>query len=212
MQQVTRHRERSSAEREVLDQILDAGSVATLATVTPEGTPWVVPMLYARDGDRILIHGSTGAGALRRVAEGAPVALCVTHIDALVVAHSTFESSANYRSAVVYGTLEPLRGEEQYDALDLLSEHLIPGRTSEVPPMANKERAATLCLQLWITDGQWVTKARTGWSDEPETDDHAWCGVVPIHTTYGEPVSAPWSADQPIPASVRALVEGNGDL
>ena len=117
MRTVTRHRERASAEREVLNQILDDGMVGTLSTVTDDGMPWAVPLLYARDGDRILVHGSTGAGALRRVATGAPVAFSVTHMDAMVVAHSTFESSANYRSAVVYGVFEALSGDEQYSAL-----------------------------------------------------------------------------------------------
>lgn len=205
MRTVTRHRERAATERAALDQILDEGKVAVLATVTPEGEPWVVPLLYARDGDRILVHGSTGAGALRRMATGAPVALCVTHLDAIVVAHSTFESSANYRSAVVYGALEPLTGPEQYDALDMLSEHIIPGRTSEVPPMTDKERAATLCMQLWITEGEWVVKVRDSWSDEPDTPDHPWCGIVPMQTSYGPPVSAPWSTDIDVPESVRRL-------
>ena len=56
-------------------------------------------MLYGRDGDRILLHGSIGAGALRHVAAGAPAALCVTHLDGWVYAHTLFDSSANYRSA-----------------------------------------------------------------------------------------------------------------
>lgn len=202
---VTRHRERASAEREVLNQILDDGMVGTLSTVTDDGMPWAVPLLYARDGDRILVHGSTGAGALRRVATGAPVAFSVTHMDAMVVAHSTFESSANYRSAVVYGVFEALSGDEQYSALDLISEHIIPGRTSEVPPMIAKEQAATLCMQLRIVEGEWVTKVRNAWSDEPETDEHAWCGIVPMTTTYGAPQPAPWSEGQEVPESVRRL-------
>jgi len=49
-------------------------------------------------GDRILLHGSVGAGALRHVAAGAPAALSVMHIDAWVYAHTLFDSSANYRS------------------------------------------------------------------------------------------------------------------
>ena len=43
----------------------------------------VVPLLFARDGDRILLHGSTGAGALRHIAEGAAMAFSVTAIDDL---------------------------------------------------------------------------------------------------------------------------------
>src|ERR1700729_4020910 len=71
LDQVNRHRERARDERADLDAVLDAGHhVGTLSTVA-DGTPWVVPMLYGRAGDRILMHGSVGAGALRYVATGA---------------------------------------------------------------------------------------------------------------------------------------------
>src|ERR1043165_6491691 len=83
--QIRRERERARTARADLDSVLDSASVGTLATVL-EGQPWVVPMLYARDGDRILLHGSTGAGALRHVAAGAPAAFCVTLLDGIVVA------------------------------------------------------------------------------------------------------------------------------
>ena len=96
-------------------------------------------MLFARQGDRILLHGSTGAGALRHVAAGAPAALAVIAVDALVVGHTTFDSSANYRSAVVHGSLTPLGDDERAVALDALSERILPGRTGEVRPMTRQE-------------------------------------------------------------------------
>ena len=186
--------------------MLDASLVGTLSTVV-DGRPWVVPMLYARDGDRILLHGSTGAGALRHVAAGAPVALSVMLMDGLVVAHSTFESSANYRSAVVHGIPERLNGEEQLHALDTLSDRLIPGRVAEVPAIRKKEAAATLAMWLPITDGQWTVKVRDAWSDVPEEPTDTWIGVVPMRTVYDEPVTAPFAATgAPVPESVRRLV------
>src|SRR5882724_11810145 len=93
--QINRHRERARHERAELYAVAD-------------GRPWVVPMLYGRAGDRILMHGSVGAGALRYVATGTPAALCVMHIDGWVYAHTLFDSSANYRSAVVHGELRAL--------------------------------------------------------------------------------------------------------
>ncbi len=113
-----RHAERGRSEREALDALLDEVLAGTLSTVV-DGRPWVVPMLFARDGDRVLLHGSTGAGALRQVAAGAPAVLSVTVVDGLVVAHTTFESSANYRSAVIHGELTPLGDAERTTALEL---------------------------------------------------------------------------------------------
>ena len=118
--------------RASLDALLDDEMAGSLALAV-DGRPWVVPMLFARDGDRVLLHGSTGAGALRHAAAGTPVVLTVFALDGLVVAHTTFESSANYRSAVVQGVAEVLEGEEKTAALDALSNRLLPGRTGEVP-------------------------------------------------------------------------------
>src|SRR5580658_3885005 len=116
LNQINRHRERAQHERAALDAVLDAGHhVGTLSTVA-DGRPWVVPMLYGRDGDRILMHGSVGAGALRQEAAGAWAALCVTHIDGWVYGHTLFDSSANYRSAVVHGRLVALSGSEAAEA------------------------------------------------------------------------------------------------
>ena len=54
-------------DRAALDALLDSQWAGVLSTVA-DGAPLAVPMLYARDGDRVLLHGSTGAGALRAVA------------------------------------------------------------------------------------------------------------------------------------------------
>ena len=202
---VRRKPERSPSDRKVLDHVLDTVLAGTLCTVV-DGEPWAVPMLFARDGDRVLLHGSTGAGALMRVASGAPALLSVLSVDGLVVAHSTFDSSANYRSAVVRGFLCPLVDDEKWQALERLSERLIPGRTTEVRDMSAKETAATLAMALPITDGGWTVKVRTGPPGAPEEDTDAWSGVVPFRLVAGAAEPAPWvPAGSPLPPSVARL-------
>lgn len=203
-EQLTRHRERGRSDRTELDAILDAVPFGTLSTVV-DGLPWVVPMLFARLGDQLILHGSTGAGALRQVAAGAPAALCVLAVDGVVVAASTFESSANYRSAVVHGTLTPLSGDEKSTAMTAMSERLIPGRTTEVRAMTTKELQATLAMSLPIVDGCWTAKARTG-GPAGEEPAGVWQGVVPTRTVFDPPVPAPWvPTSAEVPASVRRL-------
>ncbi|QBJ95127.1 pyridoxamine 5'-phosphate oxidase family protein [Rhodococcus sp. ABRD24] len=197
--------ERGRTDRAELDAILDATPVGTLATVV-DGLPWVVPMLFARCGDRILLHGSTGAGALRHVAAGSPVALSVTLLDAIVVADNLFSSSANYRSAVVRGNLTVLRAAESESALVALSDALIPGRSTEVRASTGKELAATLAVALPIEPGGWTVKVRDAPPSEGDGNSETWSGVVPLRTVAGAPVRAPWVSDQAsVPASVQAL-------
>ncbi|RDI22448.1 hypothetical protein DEU38_11311 [Rhodococcus sp. AG1013] len=197
--------ERSRPDRADLDAVLDAAAVGTLATVV-DGLPWAVPMLYARVGDRILLHGSTGAGALRHVAAGAPAALSITLLDAIVVADNLFNSSANYRSAVVRGNLERVPDDVAETALVALSDALIPGRSGEVRESTRKELAATLTIALPIDPGQWTVKARSGPPGPGDGNPDVWAGLVPMRTIAAEPVRATWVRDDvPVPASVRAL-------
>ena len=210
-QRLRRLTDRARSERADLAGFLDGVLTGTLSTVV-DGRLWVVPMLFARDGDRVLLHGSTGAGALRHVAAGAPAVFSVMVVDGLVVAHTTFDSSANYRSAVIHGVLTPLTGEDRETSLDRISERLIPGRTAEVRPMLPKEVAATLAMELPITVGQWVLKARSGGASVPDEETDAWSGVVPLRVVAGDPEPAPWSVEAatPVPASVSAFVERVG--
>lgn len=207
---LTRLPEYGSTNRADLDALLDDQVLATVVCVV-KGQPWVVPMLFARDGDHVLIHGSTGAGTLRHLAAGAPAAVSVTSLDGIVVAATTFDSSAQYRSAVIRGRFTVLEREERARALDVLSDRVIPGRTNEVRGSSAKEYAATLALAMPITPGGWVHKASLDGPDTPQGDDGVgvWGGVVPLRTVAGDPEPAAWS-DAPVPASVLRLVERHG--
>ena len=209
MDRLTRVPELGVTDRQALDQLLDSQWVGTLATVV-DGEPWAVPMLFARDGDRVLIHGSTGAGVLRRVAAGSPAVFIVFALDSLVVAPTTFESSVNYRSAMIRGRLESATDPEKTRMLDRLAETLIPGRTTEVRPSSRKELAATLAMALPIADDNWLLKVADEWPATPEQSgaaDDVWSGLVPVRTVFDSPVPAPWSVDLPVPESVRRLGE-----
>lgn len=202
--------ERARVERAELDAVLDAALVGTLSTVV-DGQPWAVPLLYARDGDRILLHGSTGAGALRHVAAGAAAAFSVVHLDAIVVAHTTFDSSANYRSAVVYGSLRPITDEDgRRQALSRVSDAILPGRDAEVRPMTAKEVAATLVMEMAISEGEWLVKVRTGGPGEPDEASDAWTGVVPLRVVADEPAPDARSAALEVPPSVQERVRRAG--
>ena len=212
MDRLRRFPEQGVTDRAALDALLDSQWVGVLSCVV-DGRPLAVPMLYARDGDRLLLHGSTGAGALRGVAAGASAVLTVFALDALVVAPTTFESSVNYRSATVRGPLETLDDDERGAALDTFSEVLVPGRTGEVRAPNRKELAATLALSLPIRADGWLLKVADDWPATPEeadAEDDVWSGLVPVRTVLDAPVPAPWAAALPVPPSVQGLTRSDG--
>jgi hypothetical protein len=97
----------------------------------------------------------------------------------------------NYRSVMVFGQCEVLDGEKKLAALERLSEHLLPGRWSDIRPPSKKELAATLVLSLPVAECS--VKVRAGPpEDAPEDIDRpVWAGVVPVVQHFGEPVAAP---------------------
>ncbi|MWV49375.1 pyridoxamine 5'-phosphate oxidase family protein [Rathayibacter sp. VKM Ac-2803] len=201
---VTRLRDRQSTDRAALDAILDEALVAHVAVVRG-GAAIVLPILFARDGDRLLLHGSSGGGLLRAAARGAQLTVSVTLVDGLVVARSTFDSSMNYRSAMILGTAETLEGDEKARALELLSARLLPGRNEEVRPSTAREIAATLVLRMPLGEASVKVRA-AGPSDDDAQTDGVWAGVVPVVTRTLPPVAAPGS-DARVPASVTAFVD-----
>ncbi len=187
-------------DRLLVNEVFDNCQVATLATVIGD-EPWSVPILVARDGDRLLLHGSTGAGALRHVAAGAKVAVSAFLLDGLVIAERAFDHSANYRSAVVRGVCHPTEDKDAAAALDRFTDALLPGRSTECPAHSGKELAQTLLLELLITEHNWIAKQRSG---PPATPVNAgWTGVIPVTSTYGQPEH---SAPGPVPRSVQELL------
>jgi len=190
-----------------LDKLLDSTLLGHVGFVTEDGQPFVLPIAIARDGDDVLLHGSTGSRWLRLIAQGIPVSLAVTELDALVVARSAFESSMRYRSAVLFGRCTQLADDEKVRALDVLTDHLIPGRTAEVRRPRPKELAATLVLRLHVED--FSIKIAQEWPDDPDDDvaGPAWAGVLPKRTGYADAWPAPDLTEgiEP-PESVRRLL------
>ena len=187
--------------------LLDSTPLATIALVR-DGDPVAFPIGFARVGDDLVIHGSTGSPWLRALAAGARAAVSVTTLDGVVVARSAFESSFQYRSAVLFGAFEQIPSAEKASILEALTETFIPGRVTELRASSRKELAATLAMRMPIAQGNWSLKLSTSWPDDPDEDvaAGAWAGVVPLTTVYGEPRRAPdCDADIPVPGSVRSM-------
>ncbi|WP_407563418.1 pyridoxamine 5'-phosphate oxidase family protein [Streptomyces sp. 184] len=190
----TRSRERATYDREAVHSVLDAGYVCHLGFVR-DGRPVVLPTLYARVGEQLYVHGSTGSRPLRTTGRhedtGLPVCLTVTHVDGLVLARSAFHHSINYRSAVVHGDAYPVTDPgERTRALDAIVDHVLPGRSADSRRANAKELAKTAVIRLAIEEVS--VKARTGGpNDEPEDLELPyWTGVVPVAPAYGAPVPA----------------------
>jgi nitroimidazol reductase NimA-like FMN-containing flavoprotein (pyridoxamine 5'-phosphate oxidase superfamily) len=186
-----RHRERARQDRTELHAVLDEALICHLGVVTG-GAPMVLPTCFGRRDDILYLHGSTGAASIG-VGSNGPVCVTVTLLDGLVYARSVMHHSANFRSAVVYGTPRPVTEEpEKLRALEAIVEHTTPGSWEHARQPSRKELAATAVLGLDLTEAS--LKVRTGPPGDDEDDvvaGLAWAGVLPVRTVFGSPRPCP---------------------
>jgi nitroimidazol reductase NimA-like FMN-containing flavoprotein (pyridoxamine 5'-phosphate oxidase superfamily) len=185
-----RSKERGSADRNDLHEVLDTGLICHLGVVV-DGHPMVVPTGYGRVGETLYLHGSTGARSLRAAGDG-EVCVTVTHLDGIVLARSIFHHSVNYRSAVIYGRARLVTDpDERLTGLRALTEQLAPGQWDYARPPSRKELAATAVLALSLEEAS--VKIRRGAPIDEEEDYTlpVWAGVLPLVTGWGAPQPDP---------------------
>lgn len=212
---VTRGRNRAVADRSRLMALLGDGLVAHVGVGM--GThPIVLPSAYAVDaggpdeGGTLYLHGSVGAGWVRRMLAGpdaAEVCVTVTELDGLVIGRSAFHHSMNYRCAVVVGRArEVVEPEERQHALDLIVDHMVPGRAATLRPSTRKELAATAVLAVPLHEASMKERAGGPGDDPADIAAGTWGGHIPIRRVADAPVACGEAhGELPVEVAERAV-------
>lgn len=204
---VKRVAQRGHYDHETIYSILDASWIAHVSFADPDGQPFVIPMLYAREGDCLYLHGSIASRLLKTIGSGIETCLCVTLIDGLVLARSHFHHSMNYRSVVAFGKAVAVNDPDEKSAIFArFVDSLIPGRAAESRAADKNELNATSLLCFSIEEAS--AKIRSGGpKDDPaDRDLPIWAGVVPLGVATGLPIPDDnISPGQPLPDSVRRM-------
>ena len=178
---------RAVYEREAIHAILDEAFVCHVGFIY-QGSPRVIPCVFARSGESLYLHGSTANRMLRSIAEG-EVCISVTLLDGLVLARSAFHHSVNYRSVVIYGRGEVVTDPaEKREALRLTVEHAIPGRWDDVRAPNREESLKTLVVRVPLDEASAKVRAGDPVDDEEDYGLDCWAGVIPLRTATQEPV------------------------
>ena len=199
---------RGQYERAEVYRIVDDALLCHVGFVV-DGQPFVIPTLHARDGDTLLLHGSSASRMMKHAGAGGALCITMTHVDGIVLARSIFNHSINYRSAVLFGQGVPITGtEEKLAALARFTERLLPGRWDDAREPNAQELKATAIVAVPIDSAS--AKVRVG----PPKDDAedlglpVWAGVVPIAQHLGAPVQDAAGTDAPtLPAYLRDYLE-----
>lgn len=205
---VKRLPEKARTDVATLHAVLDAGLVAHVGVVD-HGQTIVIPVGYARDRDTLLIHGSSASRMFKLLNSGSPTCITVTLFDGLVLARSLFESSMNYRCAMVFGTATRLEGQTKLSALKVITEHLMPGRWDDARQPTSKELKATMTMSLPLNEYSIkVSEGPPADLDEDLASDVGkaiWAGHIPVFEQFGVPISDPFVPQgTPLPEYMKA--------
>ena len=187
---VKRISNKSDYSKETVHAIIDEALFCHLGIIH-DGKPVVIPTIHARMGDQIVFHGSN-ASRLLKISNNNEICVTITLLDGLVMARSLFNSSMNYRSAVIFGKGEIIKDhDERMAAFKSITDHIAPGRWDDARQPNNSELKQTSVVRMPIDEAS--AKISMGPPDD-EDEDYAldyWAGVIPINQTYGEPESDP---------------------
>jgi len=188
--QVRQLREKARYDEASVHQILDAGLVAQVGFIE-DAAPLVVPMTYGRDGNRLFLHGARKARVIRMLEATPKVCVNVTLLDGIVYARSLFNSSMNYRSVTVHGAARLIEGEAKLHALNVISDHAMPGRREEVRDSHENEVLMTGVIELTIEHA--AAKISAGPPEDEEADyaSEVWAGVMPLRLKPGALIRDP---------------------
>ena len=204
----SRYPSRGTSDKETLYQIIDQGLFCTIA-FNREGVPHQIPTGFCRVGDAIYIHASSKSGFLDSII-GNMVSFSITHLDALILAPTAFDHSFNYRSVIGFARAEEIdQPEEKRKFFSLFTDRYIPGRIADVGEATDDQVAITKIVKLSLDNA--AAKIRTGDVNVKLKQDDAWCGVIPLHTSYGHPEKDAQLPDSTIlPDYITHLINGSG--
>lgn len=198
-----RNPKREANTEEQLFEILDEGFLCHVA-FTYNGNAMMIPIAYGRDGEKLYFHGASANLMLNQACNGQTICIAVTHLDGIVAAKNLFHSSANYRSAILFGTAEFVEDrEEKIRGLVQISEQVMKGRTLEVSLGTEEEIRKTRVIRFTINRAS--AKIRTGGPLGDEDDpNQVWSGVIPLVTAALPPEFDPKRTDK-VPYSESVL-------
>lgn len=182
---VKRLHERGSYDHAAVFAVLDAGLLCHVA-YTFDGQPYCTPTIHWREDDMLYWHGSSASRMLRNLRGGTPACLTVSHLDGLVLARSGFNHSANYRSAMCFGTARIIdEPDEKLKALAGVVDRFYPGRSETLRPISVQEAKATTVIGMRIEEASAKVRAKGVGDDEEDYGHPVWAGVIPVRMVVG---------------------------
>lgn len=175
--------------------------IGSLAAII-DGEPFVQPMIHARDGEEIILHGSSTNRMLIALEAGARACLSVSIIDALVLGRSVPDHSFQYRSVSIHGLAQAVTDPAQKrERMRRVFNHIIKKRWEMLAPVSDDYLTKVKVLILPLEES--VAKTNTSRPEDALGGQFnaIWSGVIPFDIAAGAPQPAP--GPQPDPPALE---------
>lgn len=180
----SRKNHRFSYEEADVFQLLDEAYYCTLSYNM--GMQAVsIPTMHARIGSKLFVHGSSKSHFLKNMPQDQKACISVTLLDGLVLAHTAFGHSMNYRSLVLFGQPEEVTDKQlKMKALRAMINQVRPGRWEEnIRKPSEGELKATLVFAFNIEEVSYKTRQGPPNDSEEDQQIDVWTGVIPLQLT-----------------------------
>lgn len=179
---IRRHPERSVSDRKIAYSILDQSLLAHVA-FSSRDTVFNIPMTFARMDDSIFFHSSRQGRFYKVLKSGTGVCVGITILDGIVLAKSAFNTSMNYRSVIIFGSMRDVTDYDTKTAIsEALAEKMIPGRWNDCRHPTRAEINATGFLELTLE--KMSVKVHNEGPIEKKNDERIphWSGIISLET------------------------------
>ena len=180
----SRQKHKVSYEQDKVYQLLDEAYYCTLS-YSVNGQTYSLPTMHARIGDQLFIHGSSKSHFLQRLPQDQKACISVTLLDGLVLAHSAFGHSMNYRSLVLFSPPVEVKDEAlKMEVLKTMINRVRPGRWEEnIRKPSKGEMKATSVFEFAIEEVSFKTRQGPPNDSEEDQQIEVWTGVIPLQLT-----------------------------
>ncbi len=188
LNEVKRGAKKAVYTKEEIYAILDATEICHIAFVY-EKRPFVQPINFGRNGDKLYLHGSLKNRMMDALLEAQEVCLNVVLLDAMKLTRSAFHHSVNYRSVMVFGSVRALtEDKEKLKGLKSIINHFVPHRWEHCRPPNQKELNATRVLEISIESASAKIANSPPSDNKSDLDSGFWAGSIPVRKHYGPPI------------------------
>jgi Predicted flavin-nucleotide-binding protein len=114
---------------EEITSLLEAEQVGRLATINPDGTPYITPVHYVFYNQKIYIHGLIRGQKMKNITENPNVCFEIDQFEKLILPEekSPCDVNTQYQSVIITGTAKIVEDDKlKAEALNLIIEKYTP--------------------------------------------------------------------------------------